>query len=110
VPRLILLKIKRSGHNNSKSTTKKKKTGEKKKKRMVVKEESSCVYKNGDAPVEARVKDLLSRMTLPEKIGQMTQIERRVASASAFTDFFIGTHIISFFELSILKNAFAIFY
>ncbi|KAG7559937.1 Glycoside hydrolase superfamily [Arabidopsis thaliana x Arabidopsis arenosa] len=58
---------------------------------MVVKEESSCVYKNGDAPVEARVKDLLSRMTLPEKIGQMTQIERRVASHAAFTDFFIGS-------------------
>ncbi|XP_019099673.1 PREDICTED: uncharacterized protein LOC104780507 [Camelina sativa] len=59
---------------------------------MVVKEESSCVYKNQDAPVEARVKDLLSRMTLPEKIGQMTQIERTVASPAAITDSFIGMH------------------
>jgi len=30
------------------------------------------VYKNAKAPVEARVKDLLSRMTLEEKVGQMS--------------------------------------
>ncbi|KAF8094150.1 hypothetical protein N665_0369s0033 [Sinapis alba] len=58
---------------------------------MVGKEEEPCVYQNPDAPVEARVKDLLSRMTLPEKIGQMTQIERRVASPAAIRDFFIGS-------------------
>ncbi|KAL0713714.1 hypothetical protein Bca4012_020692 [Brassica carinata] len=57
---------------------------------MVGKEEP-CVYQNTDAPVEARVKDLLSRMTLPEKIGQMTQIERTVASPAAIRDFFIGS-------------------
>ncbi|XP_059430406.1 uncharacterized protein LOC132164015 [Corylus avellana] len=38
-----------------------------------------CIYKDPNAPVEDRVKDLLSRMTLEEKVGQMTQIERRVA-------------------------------
>jgi beta-glucosidase len=32
------------------------------------------VYKNPSAPVEARVKDLLSRMTLQEKIAQMQDI------------------------------------
>jgi beta-glucosidase len=32
-------------------------------------------YMNGHLPVQARVADLLSRMTLPEKIGQMVQIE-----------------------------------
>jgi len=32
------------------------------------------VYKNPDAPVNERVEDLLSRMTLYEKIGQMTQL------------------------------------
>lgn len=58
---------------------------------MVGKEEP-CVYQTPDAPVEARVQDLLSRMTLPEKIGQMTQIERTVASPAAIRDFFIGTH------------------
>ncbi|CAA7036670.1 unnamed protein product [Microthlaspi erraticum] len=58
---------------------------------MEITEESSCVYKNPDAPVEARVNDLLSRMTLPEKIGQMTQIERTVASPQIVTDSFIGS-------------------
>lgn len=50
-----------------------------------------CVYKDSNAPIEARVKDLLSRMTLLEKIGQMTQIERSVATPSAIKDRFIGS-------------------
>lgn len=50
-----------------------------------------CVYKDPSAPVETRVKDLLSRMTLLEKIGQMTQIERSVATAPAIRDRFIGS-------------------
>lgn len=54
--------------------------------------DSACVYRNPDAPVEARVQDLLSRMTLQEKIGQMTQIERSVASEDVLTDYFIGIH------------------
>ncbi|KAL1220206.1 putative beta-D-xylosidase 6 [Cardamine amara subsp. amara] len=58
---------------------------------MVEIEKSPCVYKNRDAPVEARVKDLLSRMTLSEKIGQMTQIERSVASPLVITHSFIGS-------------------
>jgi beta-glucosidase len=33
-------------------------------------------YKNAHLPVPARVADLMSRMTLAEKIGQMTQAER----------------------------------
>src|SRR3954471_20652243 len=33
-------------------------------------------YENARLPVRARVEDLLSRMTLAEKIGQMTQAER----------------------------------
>src|SRR5947209_19918675 len=33
-------------------------------------------YQNATLPIEQRVQDLLSRMTLPEKIGQMTQAER----------------------------------
>ncbi|KAL0419052.1 UNVERIFIED_CONTAM: hypothetical protein Sradi_1318700 [Sesamum radiatum] len=43
----------------------------------------NCIYKDPSAPIEARVQDLLSRMTLQEKIGQMTQIERSVATPSA---------------------------
>ncbi|KAL0876692.1 hypothetical protein Bca101_026397 [Brassica carinata] len=53
--------------------------------------EELCVYKNPDAPVEARVQDLLSRMTLAEKIGQMTQIERVVTTHTVITDSFIGS-------------------
>lgn len=34
----------------------------------------SPVYKNPEAPVEARIEDLLSRMTLEEKIAQITTI------------------------------------
>ncbi|XP_073037759.1 uncharacterized protein [Primulina eburnea] len=50
-----------------------------------------CIYKDPNAPVEVRVKDLLSRMTLPEKLGQMTQIERSVASPYAIKDLSIGS-------------------
>lgn len=49
-----------------------------------------CIYKDPNAPVEVRVKDLLSRMTLKEKIGQMTQIERAVANRDVVRDRFIG--------------------
>ncbi len=34
-----------------------------------------AAYLNASLPVQARVSDLLGRMTLPEKIGQMVQIE-----------------------------------
>ncbi|KAF3602970.1 hypothetical protein F2Q69_00035437 [Brassica cretica] len=53
--------------------------------------EESCVYRNPDAPVEARVQDLLSRMSLAEKIGQMTQIERVVTTRTVITNSFIGS-------------------
>lgn len=54
-------------------------------------EDLNCIYRNPNEPIESRVKDLLSRMTLKEKVGQMTQIERRVATPSAIKDFSIGT-------------------
>lgn len=54
-------------------------------------EEAKCVYKNPDADVEDRIADLLSRMTLKEKVGQMTQIERRVATPSVLSGFSIGS-------------------
>ncbi|OIW19939.1 hypothetical protein TanjilG_30873 [Lupinus angustifolius] len=49
------------------------------------------VYKNPNEPIEARVRDLLSRMTLKEKIGQMTQIERTVATPSSLIHLSIGS-------------------
>ncbi|KAM2749979.1 hypothetical protein EV2_028823 [Malus domestica] len=41
--------------------------------------------------VEARVKQLLSRMTLKGKVGQMTLIERQVATPAAVRDHSIGS-------------------
>ncbi|CAK9326971.1 unnamed protein product [Citrullus colocynthis] len=54
-------------------------------------EATDCIYRNPSASIEARIKNLLSRMTLREKIGQMTQIERTVATSSALKDFAIGS-------------------
>ncbi|XP_078178658.1 uncharacterized protein LOC144572852 isoform X1 [Carex rostrata] len=49
------------------------------------------LYKDPTQPVEARVKDLLSRMTLQEKAAQMAQIERQVATPATLTDLSIGS-------------------
>ncbi|KAL2926302.1 Beta-glucosidase BoGH3B [Bienertia sinuspersici] len=48
-------------------------------------------YKDQHQPVEVRVQDLLSRMTLEEKIGQMTQIDREVASFDVMNTYLIGS-------------------
>ncbi|CAN1231984.1 Beta-glucosidase BoGH3B [Linum grandiflorum] len=45
-----------------------------------------CLYKDPNAPVEVRVKDLLSRMTLQEKLAQMIQLDRVVADAHYLRD------------------------
>ena len=37
----------------------------------------AAVYRDADAGVEERVDDLLARMTLPEKVGQMLQLDAR---------------------------------
>ena len=41
--------------------------------------------------VEARVEDLLKRMTLDEKIGQMTQVEKNSIQPGDITKYFIGS-------------------
>ncbi|MFI5590722.1 glycoside hydrolase family 3 protein [Amycolatopsis sp. NPDC051758] len=38
------------------------------------------LYKNPRAPVSSRVQDLMARMTLDDKIGQMTEAERQAAT------------------------------
>lgn len=48
-------------------------------------------YKDENQAVEVRVEDLFSRMTLEEKIGQMTQIDRTVASFDVTNTYLIGT-------------------
>ncbi|KAH7666313.1 Glucan 1,3-beta-glucosidase protein [Dioscorea alata] len=48
-------------------------------------------YKDPKKPLNVRINDLLGRMTLAEKIGQMTQIERENATAQAINKYFIGS-------------------
>ncbi|XP_028790378.1 uncharacterized protein LOC114746314 [Neltuma alba] len=48
-------------------------------------------YKDPKQPLNVRIRDLMDRMTLEEKIGQMTQIDRSVASYEVMNKFFIGS-------------------
>ena len=54
------------------------------------------LYKDPSQPIPSRVEDLLARMTLAEKIGQMTQIERSLATADVMTNYYIGNKMNSF--------------
>lgn len=47
-------------------------------------------YKDPKQSIDTRVEDLISRMTLEEKIGQMLQIERKYAPADVLNKYFIG--------------------
>ncbi|XP_019069768.1 uncharacterized protein [Solanum lycopersicum] len=48
-------------------------------------------YKDPKQSMSTRIKDLMKRMTLEEKIGQMSQIERRFASTDVMKQYFIGS-------------------
>ena len=48
-------------------------------------------YLDPSLPVATRVADLLGRMTLDEKIGQMTQSEQQTSSPAQVTSLFIGS-------------------
>ena len=47
-------------------------------------------YQDAAAPIPARVEDLLSRMTLAEKIGQMTLIEKNSLRPNDVTTYLLG--------------------
>jgi len=49
------------------------------------------IYTDPSQPVEARVEDLLKRMSLDEKIGQMTQVERFSLIPGDITKYYIGS-------------------
>lgn len=51
------------------------------------------IYKDPKRSISDRIKDLLDKMTLEEKIGQMTQIERSVASTEVMKKYYIGSLI-----------------
>lgn len=48
-------------------------------------------YKDPKQPITSRIRDLMKRMTLEEKIGQMVQIERSVASRDVMKKYLIGS-------------------
>jgi len=50
-----------------------------------------AVYKDPDAPIEDMVENLLSLMTLEEKIGQMAQIDRMYAEGGVVSEYNIGS-------------------
>ena len=54
-------------------------------------------YKDPKQPLNIRIGDLMSKMTLEEKIGQMVQIDRSVASAEVMKNYFIGIILYLFF-------------
>ena len=48
-------------------------------------------YKDPAQPLNVRIKDLMDRMTLAEKIGQMTQLDRSVVTPEIVRDYSIGS-------------------
>ncbi|CAA0807274.1 Glycosyl hydrolase family protein [Striga hermonthica] len=48
-------------------------------------------YKDPKQPVSVRVRDLVGRMTLEEKIGQMVQIDRIAATPDIMKNYYIGS-------------------
>uniref|UniRef100_A0A3Q7J0Q3 Uncharacterized protein n=1 Tax=Solanum lycopersicum TaxID=4081 RepID=A0A3Q7J0Q3_SOLLC len=49
------------------------------------------LYKDPNKPINARIKDLMSRMTLSEKVGQMSQLERRNMTTDIVKNYAIGS-------------------
>lgn len=58
---------------------------------IVAAAEGTLKYKDPKQPLGARIRDLMNRMTLQEKIGQMVQIERSVATPEVMKKYFIGS-------------------
>lgn len=52
--------------------------------------QETAAYMNADLPVEERVEDLLARMTLAEKIGQMTLVEKNSIQTDDIAGMAIG--------------------
>jgi beta-glucosidase len=52
---------------------------------------STAVSTDRSQSIEARVEDLLGRMTLDEKIGQMTQVEKNSIKPGDITKYYIGS-------------------
>ncbi|KAI3450798.1 hypothetical protein Pfo_007463 [Paulownia fortunei] len=56
---------------------------------------AECIeYKNPEQQLNVRIRDLIRRMSLEEKIGQMTQIDLKVASPEIIKKYFIGSVLV----------------
>ena len=53
--------------------------------------DQKALYKDATQNIDARIEDLLSRMTLEEKIGQMTQVEKNSISPDQLAEHSIGS-------------------
>jgi len=51
----------------------------------------TVIYTDPSQPIETRVEDLLKHMTLEEKIGQMTQVEKNSIAPGDITKYYIGS-------------------
>lgn len=51
---------------------------------------ANAKYKDPKESLEVRIKNLMSFMTLEEKIGQMLQVERANATTEVIKNYFIG--------------------
>src|SRR5512133_2434423 len=49
------------------------------------------LYLNRDAAIAERVEDLLGRMTLPEKVGQLMQLDGNFESMKAIRELHVGS-------------------
>ncbi|KAK2397109.1 beta-glucosidase BoGH3B [Trifolium repens] len=58
---------------------------------VILAEDEYMKYKDPKQPLNTRIKDLIDRMTMEEKIGQMVQIERVNATARVMQKYFIGS-------------------
>jgi beta-glucosidase-like glycosyl hydrolase len=58
---------------------------------IAVSEGEYMKYKDPKQPLNTRIKDLMRRMTLEEKVGQMTQIERKLSSPDVMKKYLIGS-------------------
>lgn len=52
---------------------------------------TATITDQSQSPIDARVEDLLDQMTLEEKIGQMTQVEKNSIGPGDITKYFIGS-------------------
>lgn len=53
-------------------------------------DDETALYLDADAPIEARVEDLLAQMTLEEKVGQMTLVEKNSLQPGDVTEYLLG--------------------